>query len=171
MAPTRSRWIGVLGVVAALLSGCIGGSDSEQPSTPPDRVPVTNPAPSDFGRVPSVDDHSIAVRFVDFFVDDAADQAAREDGAISPGETLPNPFYIRDLEMEGSLPVGDDVRVTLLGYDEHGSPTPVEVSFREFAEIINSAGYEGRWYGSAHNVYHLRIHEGRVVKIRQIYTP
>jgi hypothetical protein len=111
------------------------------------------------------------VRFVDLFRDDAASLAAREDGVIGPGEQLPNPLYVRELGMEGSLSVAEDVRVTLLGYDEHGSPTPVEVSFQEFAQVVDSGQYEGRWYGSANNVYHLRIREGYVIQISQIYTP
>jgi hypothetical protein len=158
--------------MVAILVGCRDAVDREQPSTPANTSP-TAPAPSAFGRIVSVDEAArlLTVRSVVFFGEGAADQAACEDGVIGPGETLPNPSTSETWRRRPPSLSRRNVRVTLLGYDVHGSPTPLEVSFPKFARVVNSGEYAGRWYGTASNVYHLRIHEGDVLGIRQINTP
>ena len=135
MHELRADKASVVVLVAVLaVAGCAGsptrGPTSSQvpPATAPGApsVPTSDPAtqcsPStqlswtdgslpdgrQFGWVRHFDGHALYLDPAEFFSDDEANEAARDDGEIGETEDLPNPFYIRD-------PDADVVRVEVPG--------------------------------------------------------
>lgn len=53
-----------------------------------------------FGWVRHFDGHAIYIDPAEFYSNDEANDAARDDGEIGKNEELPNPFYIRDPEAD-----------------------------------------------------------------------
>jgi hypothetical protein len=75
-----------------------------------------------FGSIRSTS--GIAVRFepAEFLTGEAANEAAREDGVIGPGETVPNDYYINDDDAPSvNLPVSMDAEVLLETFREDGN--------------------------------------------------
>ena len=81
--------------------------DPASDCSPPAKLTWTDdplPDGKQFGSVRHFDGHAIYIDPAEFYSNDEAIEAAREDGEIGKTEELPNPFYIRD-------PDADVVRV------------------------------------------------------------
>jgi TolB protein len=114
-------------------------------------------------RLPRVELHRIEI-----FFNQEARREAVEDGVVSEGEDLPNPVYVRDLERTQRLWVSRDALVTLIAYDDHGSPTvEVPMRFAEFRSAFESGLAPPEWYGGP---FRVTVEGGVVVRMEQVYV-
>ena len=133
--------LGLAFVLALLAAGC-GGKTVTETTT----VTVTGPAsPSSnrtfFGHISSLERKAAEwrMRFDPewFLLGETANVAAAEDGAVSPGDPVPNDIYTVD---EGhrlyTFRVPDDAHVTVLTR-RGGQFGPTEVSVAELAKIVD----------------------------------
>lgn len=100
-----------------------------------------------------------------------ADQAAREDGAIAEGETLPGGFYVSNPDRdEVTLSVAADFRAVLLSVD---SIDPSPASPAEFRRFLEAGGVAPGLYAGdpATTPYWLTSLDGTVIQIEQQYLP
>ncbi len=138
-----------LALLVALVSGCGGNTVAITPGAA--SSPTTLVAPSNerlFGRIVAIDsaEPSVTVDLRQWFGLPEAVAAAREDGFIATNGDLPEPFYIRDLDERRTLPIADDVRVTVLGLGEDRAyTTPMRVPFAEFIALWRSGPTSGAW--------------------------
>lgn len=89
----------------------------------------------------------IRLHRIDIFFDEDARRQAIKDGVMEKGEDLPNPVFVRDLEQSRTLSISRDALITLIGYDEHGSPTVVSMDFAEFRSVFAAGLVPPDWYG------------------------
>src|SRR5687767_9398228 len=87
-----------LGCALLLVAGC-GGEDSGSPDT--GTTTTTKPAAGErFGYIRSVSmagpAATLAFDEAEWLTGEEAQRAAEEDGAIAPGEPLPNDYYVRN---------------------------------------------------------------------------
>jgi hypothetical protein len=100
---------------------------------------------------------------------DEANDAARADGVIGPGEDLPNPFYVRDLHQRRTLPVAGNALVEVLGHDGEGDVVPREVGLGEFLRLWRTGSPSGDW--GAASYYWCAVSDRGVVSIVAQYVP
>lgn len=103
-----------------------------------------------------------------WFTDDAATQAAIDDGALPPGAGfVPNGYYIRNVDPRWRmLPVASDASVSLVTYPLGSIDEPLVVGFARF---------DGMFERDAHSIrafpYWITVQDGEVVAIDQQYIP
>lgn len=130
----------------------------------------------------------IEVDYAEWLTGEEANEAARQDGAIPPGEQVPNDFYIRNTSPQvRTLSLAPDV-VVILATAASGPVTEVPVSLEEWLSLFKPAGtpwdpevesvpnYPEPHFGffgagSVHTPYWLTTDDGIVVQIRQQYVP
>jgi hypothetical protein len=124
-----------------------------------------------FGVLQSVDtgDGTIELHRVCVFQDEDATAAAIEDGALSPGQDLPDPLYVRDLARDEELTLSMSVQIELLRLDETGAPEGVTVSIEDFAQAFQEGCPPSRWYGGEY--FQVELQDGEVVALEQVYLP
>jgi len=102
-----------------------------------------------------------------------ANQAAIEDGAIPPGDTVPNDYYVRN-ESRRLLTyrVPANARVTILTNEGRG-PRPTRITVAELAEIVRGRNPRHRsLYDTLNSLgYWLRTTVDTVVSLQQQYQP
>jgi hypothetical protein len=145
MTARACRWV-AFAVLA--LAGC-GGSDE-----PPDeRV---------FGYIRAVDAGSRTIEFdrAAFLTGPAAQRAAEEDGAVAPGDPVPNDYYVRNEdESVRTLELAPTARLTVVR-----CPTSCSEGHpRELADFLRS--FEAR------SQYWVTLSDSRVVAIDEQYVP
>lgn len=125
-------WVPVVAAVVAVIA-CGGPSQTAPVAGPAQLTPAPTPVPTPVVtpvvtgrravRVEGIDPTTMVLRFTDaqIFFGAEADRAAREDG--NPGGA-PNPVWVRDLFTRGALPIAQDARITLLGFDADGQRIP-----------------------------------------------
>jgi hypothetical protein len=113
---------------------------------------------------------TITIRWAEVFWNEQATNAAIEDGVILPGQDLPNPMYVRDLEETATFRLTPGTKVMLLGFDLHGSPTRVAVSVRQFVDVFRAGFPTSEWAGGTHAHYRIKVEGGRLTLIRQLYA-
>ena len=148
-------------VVVVLLVTCDGRTE-----------PTSEPGcPAVYGALRSVDATGMTVEFhrVCVFYDEEATAAAIEDGALPPGEDLPDPLYVRDLARDEELALSTSVRVELIRLDEAGTPEAITVGLEDFAAAFRDGFSPPRWYGGEY--FRIGIRDGEVVKLEQQYLP
>lgn len=124
-----------------------------------------------FGWVRHFDGHAIYIDPAEFFSDDKAIEAAREDGEIGKTEDLPNPFYIRD-------PDADVVRVDV---PEGFTLTVIDGSKYPAERTLNRATLAGLYCPDADTAWmysppdqlpvHLNISGGTARSATEQYIP
>jgi hypothetical protein len=111
---------------------------------------------------------SVVVELIEVFGDQAAVDAAIEDGEASTGEDLPNPFYIRHLDVTGHLSLSDDAQLEVLD----PLPGPLRsASADEFVALYNGALTPGPGQPLVPQPVEILIADGVVTRLSQIYTP
>jgi hypothetical protein len=168
-------------VAAALLTlggwGC--GTDpaakDPEPGTPlPPTVQAIQTAER-FGYIRSVDS-SIEPATLEFdeaewLSGEAAQQAAEADGAIQPGDPVPNDYYVRnDDKSTRRLEIAPDAAVTAIRCQlcrdgEPGNLADFLASFSKRGQSYNDD------YRGAESQYWLTIEDGRVLAIDEQYRP
>ena len=110
-SPTRGPTSSQVPPSTAAGAPSVPSSDPATECPPPTQLSWTDvslPDGTQFGWVRHFDGHALYLDPAEFFSDDEATEAAREDGELGVTEDLPNPFYIRD-------PDADVVRIEVAG--------------------------------------------------------
>ncbi len=122
-----------------------------------------------FGFVHHADGEAFYVDAAEFFGNDAATKAAREDGKL-PAGGLPNPFYVRNADTSlVRVPVAADVAVSLL---EATSLKRRPMTADAFARLYCAGSDTAGWYGLVTQLpMALVIADGRITAANEVYLP
>ena len=106
-----------------------------------------------------------------FLTGDEAQRAAVEDGALPPGEPVPNDYYIRNPDKSTrTLPIATDAEITARRCPLCRNGRPGEVD-----DFLGSFMKKGQTYADpyrgAKSLYWLTIEDGTVVAIDEQYVP
>ena len=191
------RLVPLAAVLALVLSACGGGDDESAPTTTRVRSsasttttaargdttssPSTTEATSDsaaledgrhFGFLKAVDTDAGTVEFdlAEMLTGEEGRAAAEAAGAIGPGETLDNDYYIRNRnDRLRTLRLADDVKLEVI--DWPNCCEPVDGDLAEWAELFRpGADTTGRYRGPT-SPYWLTVRGGVVVTIHEQYLP
>ncbi len=177
------RWWGALAGVAVLVGACAGPGPTRSTLSSPIPTPTTVVAATPaalgagreerlFGKVAAIDwaGRAVTLDLQQWFDDiDAANAAARQDGVIPAGQTLPEPFYVRDLRERLTVPLGPSVAVVVLGYDAEGNIEPRPVSLVEFAFGWQTGPPSNEWTPAVY--YWCSTSNGVVTRMEAQYVP
>ena len=114
---------------------------------------------------------TLAFDEAEFLSGKEAQEAAEEDGAVEPGEPVPNDYYIRNPDKATkTYPIANDVQITakrcpLCRHGKPGELGPFLASFMKGRQTY-AAPYRGKYA-----LYWLTIEDGRVVAIDEQYVP
>lgn len=114
------------------------------------------------------------VDYADFLTGEEANEAAREAGEIGEGETVPNDFFISNVNPAArGLALAEDAIIYVLGFDEEGGIKPVLVERSEFESMFEGNFDPTDWYGGDPRQlpYWLIIEGETVVQVEQQYLP
>ncbi len=124
------------------------------------------------------DGEKLMADVVEWFTGDEATAAAREDGVIGEGETVPNDFYIRNSDPSlVSIEVAPTAPVVLQTCFIDGPcvvETPVDLD--QWARLLAEDAPGGlaenwQWYGGGALPYWLVLSDGVVVQVTEQYLP
>ena len=136
-------------------------------------VPTTVPAVEQFAFVRSIDESQIRYDPATMLTGDEAAEAARADGVLGEGETLPNDYYISNQD-ETEIAAGFDPggNFILIGFDATGALADRQLSAEEFIGALNSPGVE-EFYGIVPGEVPmiLTLQDDTIVAARQQYLP
>ena len=123
-----------------------------------------------FGSITGTDGINIDFDEAEFLTGDAAIAAARQDGVIAPGETVPNDYYIDDDDASvRGLPVGGHVSVHLETAGRDGRPGLSRFDFNDFVCMFGSDIPEDR--ANVQGPFWIDVVDGEVARIEQQYLP
>lgn len=169
----------VVGVALAAVLGLFVVTASGEQSPPvvveePVSAPLPIPDGEMFGFVTAVDAASVTFDPARMLSGQEAREAATADGAIGPGQDVPNDFYIDnpDADLLG-LPVADDLQPTVLTFDSGGDITETDITLSELA-VAFTGDYPGvAIYGLVAGEFPMTVvvDEGTVVEMTQVYLP
>jgi hypothetical protein len=114
------------------------------------------------------------VDYAEFLTGEAANQAARAAGEIGDDETVPNDFFIRNVNPQWrGLALADDAPIYVLGFDDEGGIKPVLVDRAEFEAMFSGDFNPVDWYGGDPRQlpYWLIIEGETILQIEQQYLP
>ena len=168
--------------LALVTAGCgSGGGDEAAPEPTPTKTstqpaPAPRPTPAEhFGYIRSV---STAGRAATLAFDEAAfltgkkaQRAAEADGAVEPGEAVPNDYYIRNPDKETrTLRIANDAKITarrcsLCRDGRPGELGPFLAAFMKGRQTFADP-YRGKY-----SQYWLTIRDGVVIAIEEQYVP
>jgi hypothetical protein len=172
----------ILAACAALLllaSACGGGGgagEGETPEPTQGSTTTTPPAPAEhFGYIRSLSAAgpvtTLAFDEAVFLTGEEAQKAAEEDGAVPPGEPVPNDYYIRNPDKTTkTYPIANDAKITakrcpLCRNGKPGELGPFLASFMKGRQTFADP-YRGKY-----SLYWLTIEDGSVVAIDEQYVP
>lgn len=162
-----------------MAAGC-GGGGGENSGAPPSPTRTSTesepPSPAEhFGFIRSVSTAgpaaTLAFDEAQFLTGKEAQKAAEEDGAVEPGEAVPNDYYIRNPDKTTqTLRIANDARITAnrCNLCRHGKPGELEPFLASF--MRQGQTYADPYRGS-HALYWLTIGSGEVVAIDEQYAP
>jgi len=101
-----------------------------------------------------------------------ANRAAVEDGAIPPGETVPNDYYIRnESRQQLTYTVLPGARVTIVSMSGTGGLRSTRIAVSELAAIVKGGNPKQRKLYGRHLGYWARIVGDRAIALDQQYQP
>ena len=168
---------------AALLllpSACGGssgaGAEASQYAEPTQTSTTTTPPTAEhFGYIRSVSTAgptaTLAFDEAELLTGKEAQKAAEEDGAVEPGEAVPNDYYIRNPDKSTrTIPIATDAKITAKRCPlcRHGKPGELDPFLASFAQDRQT--YAEPYRGKS-ALYWLRIEDGRVVGVDEQYVP
>ena len=164
-----------LTVVTAVVAGLVVGASSSAAPTSADQAPPRKLV--QFGYVKSLTPQGARYRMrfdpALWLSGETANQAAIEDGAIPPGDTVPNDYYIRN-ESRRLLTyrVPRTARVTVLINQGRG-PHATRITVAELAQIVKGRNPKRRsLYDTLNSLgYWLRTTVDTVISLEQQYQP
>jgi len=164
--------------LALVAAGCGGGKDESAAPATTQTPTSTQPAPSSaehFGYIRSVSTAgpaaTLAFDEAEFLTGKAAQKAAEEDGAVEPGEPVPNDYYVRNSDKTTqTLRLANDAKITakrckLCRHGRPGELGPFLASFMQGRQTYADP-YRGKY-----SQYWLTIRDGEVVAIDEQYVP
>lgn len=127
-------------------------------------------------------EHFVFIRFVDaparivtfdlsqFLTGDEAQQAAEEDGAVAPGEPVPNDYYIRNQNAKlRDLPVRASLKLRIVDWADCCDLIPGE--FGPFAAAFDlDADTSGQYHGPD-SPYLITVKNGFITEIEEVFLP
>jgi len=165
--------------LALVAAGCGGGGDENAAPEPSQTQTSTQSAPPPpaerFGYIRSVSTAgptaTLAFDEAQFLTGKEAQKAAEQDGAVEPGEAVPNDYYVRNPDKTTqTLRIANDANITAKRCDpcRHGRPGklgPFLASFMKPRQTYADP-YRGKYA-----LYWLTIDNGQVVAIDEQYVP
>jgi hypothetical protein len=168
--------------LALVAAGCGGRGEEKAAPEPAQTQTATQPAPppglspaDHFGYIRSVSTAgpaaTLAFDQAQFLTGDAAQRAAEEDGAVEPGESVPNDYYIRNRDKTTqTLRIANDAQITakrcqLCRNGRPGQLGPFLASFMKQGQTYADA-YRGK-----NSLYWLTIKNDEVVAVDEQYVP
>ena len=159
--------------VFLVVAGCGGYGDD---SSDAGGTTTTKPTSTErFGYIRSVSTAgptaTLAFDEAEFLTGDEAQRAAEEDGAIPPGEPVPNDYYVRNPDKATeTLRVAADAEITArrCSLCRDGQPGNVEDFLASFMKTGQTYADP---YRGAKSQYWLTIEDGTVVAIDEQYVP
>ena len=166
--------------LALVAAGCGGGGEEKAAPEPTQTsiqpAPPPGPSPAEhFGYIRSVSTAGPAATLTfdeaQFLTGDAAQKAAEKDGAVAPGETVANDYYIRNRDQTTqTLRIANDAKVTakrcpLCRHGRDGQLGPFLASFMKGRQTFADP-YRGKY-----SLYWLTIRDGEVAAIDEQYAP
>jgi hypothetical protein len=158
-------------------AGCGGSGDESASLTTAQTATQPGPPPpaERFGYIRSVSTAgpaaTLAFDQAEFLTGKAAQKAAEEDGAVEPGERVPNDYYIRNPDKATqTLRIANDTKITakrcdLCRHGRDGQLGPFLASFLHGRQTYADP-YRGKYAQ-----YWLTIDNGEVVAIDEQYLP
>lgn len=109
--------------------------------------------------------------YVEFLTGEAANQAAREDGKIEPGETVPNDCYVRNRSSKiRTFEIGDKVEVLVKEYHFEGETLKNRLlNFATFKTMFKTNDPSNQYI--ADSLYWITLHDNVVTEIEEQYVP
>lgn len=163
----------------AVAPGCsvghvfVGESETESATTTVE-APGSGGDGRTFGYIRSVQGTSIQFDPAEFLVGEKANSAARADGTIGPGESVPNDYYIRNEDtITTMLSVSPSVRVTVVRCPtscREGVPGTLAGLVSSFDDPEANTTYANDYRGP-NSQYWVTLKGGRVVAIDEQYLP
>jgi hypothetical protein len=169
--------------LALAAAGCGGGADDNAAHEPSQTQTSTRSAPPP--PAPSTAEHFGYIRTVstagpaatlsfdeaEFLTREAAQKAAEADGAVAPGEPVPNDYYVRNSDKTTqTLRIADDAKITAERCEpcRNGQPGELEPFLAAFSKGRQTYAepYRGKY-----SQYWLTIVNGQVVAIDEQYLP
>jgi hypothetical protein len=166
--------------LALIVAGCGGGgADKAAPEptqTQTEPAPPPGPSPAEhFGYIRSVSTAgpaaTLAFDEAQFLIGDVAQKAAEEDGAVEPGESVPNDYYIRNRDKTTrTLRISNDAKITakrcqLCRHGRDGQLGAFLASFMK-QDRTYATPYRGKY-----SQYWLTIEGDEVAAIDEQYVP
>jgi hypothetical protein len=114
------------------------------------------------------------VDYAEFLTGEAANEAAREAGEIGENETVPNDYYISNVNpLFRGLALADNAPIYVLGFDEEDGIKPVLVDRATFEAMFTGDFDPADWYGGDPRQlpYWLIIEGETILQIEQQYLP
>jgi hypothetical protein len=163
-------------LVAASCGGSGSGGAAATEATVTTQSTTTAATPAEqFGYIRSVSTAgpvaTLAFDEAEFLTGKEAQKAAEQDGAIPPGEPVPNDYYIRNPDKATkTYPIANDAKITakrcsLCRNGKPGEIGPFLASFMKGRQTFADP-YRGKY-----SLYWLTIEDGRVVAIDEQYVP
>jgi hypothetical protein len=165
--------IAVLALVLLSVAAC-GGDDADSPKASTTTT-AKRAAAERFGYIRSISTAGptaiLAFDEAEFLTGDEAQRAAEEDGAIPPGEPVPNDYYVRNPDTSTeTLRVAADAQITARRCSLCRKGQPGDVG-----DFLASFTRKGQTYADpyrgAESQYWLTIEDGTVVAIDEQYVP
>jgi hypothetical protein len=159
-------------------AGCGGGGDESASQTTTEAQPSPQPAPSPaerFGYIRSVSTAgpaaTLAFDDAEFLTGKEAQKAAEADGAVEPGDPVPNDYYIRNPDKSTqTFRIANGAKITARRCSpcRHGLPGELGPFLAAFMQPRQTYAdpYRGRY-----SQYWLTIQRGEVVAIDEQYLP
>ena len=172
-----------LAACAALLllpSACGGSSGagaeaSQTPQPTQTSTTTTPPTAEHFGYIRSVSTAgptaTLAFDEAELLTGKEAQKAAEEDGAVEPGEAVPNDYYIRNPEKTTTtFPIANDAEITARRCPLCRNGRPGELG-PFLAAFVKGRQTYAEPYRGKYALYWLTIENGRVAAIDEQYVP
>lgn len=124
--------------------------------------------------VTGVEGGVVSADYVQWFIGEEANVAAREDGVIPEDETVPNDYYIRnDNPQIRELTLAPEAPIVLQGcFDPGPCLTTVGVPVDQWSELVSGAEPDGwTWYGGGTLPYWLTVRDGEIIQVVEQYLP
>lgn len=171
-----------LAVMALIVSACGAATSPTTTSSPPSTTALsttstapatTAPAVEQFAFVRAIDESEITYDPATMLSGEAAEEAARADGVLAEGESLPNDYYISNPEKDEVVANLDPEGVyVLIGFGRYDDLVDQQLTVPELVAALNVADPE-EFYGIIPGEVPmiLTLAGDTVVAARQQYLP